>query len=428
MEDRNSMMIAGKHYNGFTLLELLVVVGVIGILVGLLLPAVQAAREAARRMSCSNNLKQVALGVYQYHSAFRILPPHGTGTFTQQNDPGSSSQFRLSFLVSILPFVAETSVWDSISHEYQGAPLSTYILAGGEVDDPYKMSWEVDQEEELGYLYPAMGPSPSISSYRFWKIEVSCYRCPSDPGVGSPGLGRTNYAACLGDAIEGLDEGRWRYRDAQWSPSGKEQMRATGRGMFVPRGTTRFSDVTDGLSSTIMVGEIATALGDRDIRTTPALNRGWKDGVLSDVSSCVWLVDPERPRFWGDGRYTDETITLPDSSGQGRGFRWADSMPLMTGFNTIRPPNTELCFGAGSETIGTLPSSSRHQGGMHVAMGDGAIIFITDSIDAGTQSSGTVTLDGVGELAPGSPSVFGLWGALGTRSQNEVNAENSIGY
>ncbi|MCP4890579.1 MAG: DUF1559 domain-containing protein [Planctomycetaceae bacterium] len=413
-----------KQHNGFTLLELLVVVGVIGILIGLLLPAVQAAREAARRMSCSNNLKQVALGVHQYHSAFRILPPHGTGTFTQQNDPGSSNQFRLSFLVSILPFVGETSVWDSISNEYQGASLSSDILARGEVDDPYEMSWEVDQGEELGYLYSPMGPSPSIPSYRFWQIEVSCYRCPSDPGVGSPALGRTNYAACLGDAIEGLDEGWWRYRDAQWSPSGKEQMLATGRGMFVPRGTIRLSDVTDGLSNTIMLGEITTDLNDRDTRTTPALNNGWKDGVLNEVTSCSLLVDPENPRFWGDGSYTGKITTLPKSGSQGRGFRWADSMPLMTGFNTIRPPNAELCFGAGSETIGTLPSSSRHQGGMHVAMGDGAIVFLTDSIDAGTQSSGTVTLEGVGELAPGRSSVFGLWGALGTRSQNEVIAED----
>ena len=98
-----------KH--GFTLLELMVVIGVIGILVGLLLPAVQAAREAARRMSCSNNFKQVALAVHQYHSAFQILPPHGTGTFNQSNDPATSNQFRLSFLVSILPFVGETPTW-----------------------------------------------------------------------------------------------------------------------------------------------------------------------------------------------------------------------------------------------------------------------------------------------------------------------------
>ena len=69
-----------KHNRGFTLVELLVVIAIIGVLVGLLLPAVQAAREAARRMSCSNNFKQIGLGIHNYHSAYKQLPKHGTGT------------------------------------------------------------------------------------------------------------------------------------------------------------------------------------------------------------------------------------------------------------------------------------------------------------------------------------------------------------
>ena len=405
------------HYNGFTLLELMVVVGVIGILIGLLLPAVQAAREAARRMSCSNNFKQIALGVHQYHSAFDILPPHGTGTFTNQNNPSTSNQFRLSFLVSILPFIGETPAWNSINDSYRGTPLSKDLLEAS--SDPYSGS-TIDltydgQDPTEQHLYPPMGPSPSIGSYPFWNSEIRCYRCPSDPGIGNPSLGRTNYAACLGDAIQGLDEGRWVFRESTWSPAGKELMIATGRGMFVPRGTTRFADVTDGLSSTIMLGEIATDLGDRDSRTTPSLNNGWEDGVLSNAKFCSEQRDYERPNFWQD------TIKLPNTAAQGRGFRWADAMPLMTGFNTIRPPNQELCYGGGSQTIGTSPTSSRHQGGAHCAMGDGAIIFLTDSIDCGGyEEKGTVTLDGIDQLAPGNKSVFGLWGAMGTRNQNEL--------
>ncbi|MGC6446823.1 MAG: DUF1559 domain-containing protein [Rubripirellula sp.] len=406
-----------KH--GFTLLELMVVIGVIGILVGLLLPAVQAAREAARRMSCSNNFRQVALAVHQYHSAFQILPPHGTGTFNQSNDPATSNQFRLSFLVSILPFVGETPTWNSISQSYEGKPLSGDSLE--ENNDPYDWDQGLDferNEETQTHVYPPMGPSPSVSSYAFWQATVSCYRCPSDPGQGSPSLGRSNYAACLGDAIEGLDEGRWQYRESKWSPSGKEQMLATGRGMFIPRGITRLSDVTDGLSNTIMMGEIATDLGDRDIRTVPSLDNGWKEGVLNNPRLCKEQVDYERPQFWNTGL---ESLKTPSVRAQGRGFRWADSMPLMTGFNTILPPNHQLCFGGGSETIGTLPPSSRHQGGVHCAMGDGSIIFFTNSIESGEYGlQGTVTVDGVGEFAPGQPSVFGLWGALGTRSGNEL--------
>lgn len=412
-----------RYHNGFTLLELLVVVGIIGILVGLLLPAVQSARESARRMSCSNNLKQIALGIHQYHSAFRILPPHGTGTFNQANDSTTSNQFRLSFLVSILPFMGEAALWDSISQAHEGAALSPDVRGTDETYDPWAMSLDDGDEQKPVHVYPPMGPSPSVPSYEFWSMELGCYRCPSDPGRGAPGLGRTNYAACLGDAIQGLDEGRWQYRESKWTPSGADQMHATARGVFIPRGITSLGDVTDGLSSTIMVGEIATDLGDRDIRTVPSLNHGWEDGVLLDVRICEQLTNPERPGFWGKPPYVTD-VPLPKDSAQGRGFRWADSMPLMTGFNTIMPPNRELCFGAGSETIGTLPPSSRHQGGIQVAMADGAVIFFTDSIECGSRVSGTVTLGGVGDLAPGNPSVFGLWGALGTRSQADIISDN----
>ncbi len=406
-----------RHRNGFTLLELLVVVGVIGILVGLLLPAVQAAREAARRMSCSNNFRQIALGVAQYHDAFGHLPPHGTGTFSNVNDPTNTNQFRLSFLVSITPFMGTSPTWSAISEELVGLPPEDDVNQEEDYDGMMGMM-SMGEYEEPSHVYPAMGPVPSMSSYEPWANEIPSYRCPSDPGIGLPALGRTNYTACLGDAIEGLDGGLWRYEAGQWSPSGEAQVRATGRGMFVPRMVTTFDDVTDGLSTTIMLGEIATDLGDNDIRTVPSINNGWAGGVLDDVRICRSHIDSTRPQFWDSG----SSIQLPTNNAQGRGHRWADANPLMTSFNTVLTPNRELCFGGDETTIGTLTMSSRHQGGGHVAMGDGSIKFITDSIECG-DSDGTVTLNGQAELAPGSPSVFGLWGALGTRDQAEIVGE-----
>jgi prepilin-type N-terminal cleavage/methylation domain-containing protein len=399
-------------YKGFTLLELLVVVAVIGILIGLLIPAVQAAREAARRMSCSNNLRQVALGVIEYHDAFGHLPPHGTGTFSHANQSANTNQFRLSYLVSILPFVGQTPLWEAISGEYRGDPPINI----GEIDSGSGMFSMMEQPEE-SHLYPAMGPSPIVASFKPWMNEVGILRCPSDPGAGSPGTARTNYAACLGDAIEGVDQGLWRHGNGKWSPSGEKQMQATGRGMFVLRMITAMSDVTDGLSNTVMLGEINTDLGDSDIRTMPSLNNGWRGGVVDDVSICRnGQIDPSRPSFWLTGA---AGLTLPSRT-EGRGYRWADSAPLMTGFNTILPPNSELCFGGNEATIGTLSSSSRHPGGAHLAMGDGAVRFITDSIESGNTSGGTVVLNGQGDYAPDSPSPFGLWGALGTRNQGEL--------
>lgn len=423
-----------KHHSGFTLLELLVVVGIIGVLVGLLLPAVQAAREAARRMSCSNNLKQVALAVTQYHDAFEVLPPHGTGTFNHANDPKTTNQFRLSFLVSITPFIGQTPVWETISGELSGQPPSNDVLSGDAfgISGMDMMDFDIDGNAIASHLYPAMGPTPSMDSYLPWTMEIPTYRCPSDPGIGLPALGRTNYTACVGDAIEGLDEGLWRHDGSKWSPSGKATMRATGRGMFVPRMITSFGDVTDGLSNTIMLGEIATDLGDKDTRTVPSLNNTANQtsavdnqsgnrsrGVLDDLHYCRTQIDPTRPQFWD---FSLPTLQLPANSAQGRGFRWADCVPLMTSCNTTLPPNSELCFVGDANTIGTSSTSSRHQGGCHVAMGDGAIKFITDSIECG-DFQGSVTTDGKGRLAPGSPSPFGLWGAIGTRNQRELVAE-----
>ncbi len=91
----------------FTLVELLVVIAIIGVMVGLLLPAVQAAREAARRMSCSNNMKQIGLGIQMYHDAYRYLPPL---SFTLQNS--ALTNRPASWIVRILPFIEQNAAYE----------------------------------------------------------------------------------------------------------------------------------------------------------------------------------------------------------------------------------------------------------------------------------------------------------------------------
>jgi hypothetical protein len=195
------------------------------------------------------------------------------------------------------------------------------------------------------------------------------------------------------------------------------EARAACRGAFVSHQATRFRDVLDGLANTVLAGEIATDLGDRDVRTMPALqNDAPPETVRDEPDLCEHegLVDPTRPKFWIQG----PPPTLANAE-EGRGYRWAASGAAFSGFNTILPPNREVCFGAGINGHGVATASSRHQGGVHVMMGDGAIKFITDSIVGGVVHDGNVWLSGTGESAPGSQSPYGLWGALGTRASAE---------
>jgi prepilin-type N-terminal cleavage/methylation domain-containing protein/prepilin-type processing-associated H-X9-DG protein len=408
----------------FTLVELLVVIAIIGVLVGLLLPAVQAAREAARRMSCSNNLKQVGLGLHNYHSAFKKLPQYQGGTggqpFAPAFDPIVGHNHKsLSIFVGLTPYIEQQALWEQISN-----PLLDPIT---------------------GNAFPPMGPSAYkrlashvTSRYAPWLTEIPTLRCPSDPGQGLPAHARTNYAACLGDSVT-VNHGPLVKPDppapanGPWIPARIQSVAAQGscRGMFVGRAFMRFRDVTDGLANTIAAGEINTDLGDGDITTQlSVLNSLALVADHPDYCEEQGHRDPNRPRFWG-------TNSVAVEIDYRRGSAWALGLHLCTGFNTILPPNQGMCGTIGEVTSplmgGVTPASSRHPGGAHVLLGDGAVRFITDSIEAGDVHHSTVYLDmnNDGNLsdsssAPsqvGAQSPFGLWGALGTRASREVPQE-----
>ena len=394
-----------KRRIGFTLVELLVVIAIIGVLVGLLLPAVQAAREAARRMSCSNNFKQIGLGIHNYHSAFKQLPLQRTGTdgdgSTNNHWAGYNDQNRrqLSFLVGLTPFIEQQAIWEVISNPFNDGTNS----------------------------FPAMGPTPDRLTYTPWVTELASFRCPSDPGTGQPANARTNYAACMGDAIHTINTGPFGSGLQPDSPAerGYERLHAAQRGMFVPFEKMGFRDVLDGLSNTLMGGEIATDLGDNDIRTQPHIGQKGFHDVNDNPSFCQQYVDPSRPQFWNPTEASNlQNDTAPDKA---RGFQWASGYLVYTGFQAILPPNREICIGnsqsvsslRATQQTGLASAGSRHQGGAHVLMGDGAIKFITDSIDAGNQNAPTIRLENTATIK-GGKSPYGLWGALGTRASKEV--------
>ncbi|WP_404309559.1 DUF1559 family PulG-like putative transporter [Neorhodopirellula lusitana] len=391
-------MTVANNRRAFTLVELLVVIAIIGVLVGLLLPAVQAAREAARRMSCSNNFKQIGLALHNYHSAYKQLPQQGTGTTVVSlkrsfNSTTQGNMLQLSMLVGLTPFMEQQAIWEVISNPYNdgGSPAN---------------------------VFPAMGPSLDNTDYSPWLTELPALRCPSDPGKNLPAFARTNYAACTGDSGDRLADGPTNGGRVNQNPfTREEESRAASRGVFITYKRTKFRDILDGLANTIIMGEIATDLGDRDARTIIAKSPGFDgDAFRDNPSSCKPLIDSARPQFWKPLQNTQGAV-------DGRGYRWAFCSGMYSAMNTILPPNSEVCSHNNTRLIQIAPPSSRHQGGCHILMSDGAVKFVTDSIEAGNSTAGVVYLGGSNGQAPGSRSPYGLWGSLGSRAGKEVIQE-----
>ncbi|GAA4470759.1 DUF1559 domain-containing protein [Novipirellula rosea] len=359
-------------------------------------------------MSCSNNFKQLGLAMHNYHAAYNKLPMHGTGTHppTPQNawiNMDNATNMRLSALVGLTPFMEQQALWEQISNPMLGrTDGSTTTNPGGTIP------------------WPAMGPTPGQIQYIPWVTEIAGLRCPSDPGTGLPALGRTNYVVCTGDSAQNNRDGYLNKPGSvlpyQPSSGTAQRSRASGRGVFHLGLQLGFRDILDGTANTIAMGEIATDLGDKDVRTIGGRLAGNSNAspFIADPLYCRNTqpgIDPNRPQFWAVGT---------DGSGDGRGFHWADAFPVFGQFTTIRPPNSEICGMSSWDRNMSASTSSRHQGGTHVLMGDGAVKFITDSIESGDQTIGNVVDGGTGARAPGSKSPYGLWGALGTRASKEV--------
>ncbi|MCC9601991.1 DUF1559 domain-containing protein [Stieleria sp. JC731] len=414
------MVLERRRVSGFTLVELLVVIAIIGILVGLLLPAVQAAREAARRMSCSNNFKQIGLALHNYHSAYKQLPTHGNGTgIGKQNNrwwqTGNDASHECnSALVPLTAFFEQQGIWDHVSNPSTKSVTGAPPPATTGITNPAR--------------WPAMGPNPRNFSrnpgYVPWATEIPTLRCPSDPGVGLPALGRTNYAMCLGDSPHGWHTS---LKTGELNPAGNGAVlnyNSVSRGVFMIRRAAKYRDILDGLSNTIAMGEIITDIGDRDIRAAASWLQQGGHLVNDNPKYCEdqGEIDPERPRFWcNDSANCTVPPFLRQRVWDSRGCAWANFRPHCTQVFTVLPPNSEVCVGRWIDGPGTMPPSSNHQGGAHILMTDGAVVFMTDSVEAGNPRNGAVRRNaGGGPREPGQFSPYGLWGALGTKASHEI--------
>ncbi|MCL2622360.1 MAG: DUF1559 domain-containing protein [Planctomycetaceae bacterium] len=365
----------GKLY-AFTLVELLVVIAIIGILIALLLPAVQAAREAARRMQCSNNLKQISLALHTYHDANGAFPSSKVGFGSRYN--------WISFHVTLLPYTEQTALYDRLAG--QGFP---------------------DAQDNTGGAYSA---------------SISYLACPSDGRAKEPfeqrnNATRTSYMGSFSDTIWGSDESAWNDRGFFSGP-----LYHPDRPNVMPRFRT-FGSISDGSSNTVAFAEaVVGQRGTRNVKGGFVVNLPNPPQPPSELVKTVSTID--RSVYANDREVADFA----------RGMNYAEGNVAITGFQTILPPNSP----SGSASAGGLgqagwyysisSASSNHTGGVNIGLGDGSVQFVSDTVASGDPTAdiyGTVyattrAWNNHPEFTGRSP--FGVWGALGSINGGESNS------
>lgn len=323
------MSFRGKQY-GFTLIELLVVIAIIGVLVGLLLPAVQQAREAARRVACTNNLKQLGLAVHNYASANRDSFPKAF----QAADvwPSGPAGAGLSWIVEILPMIEEQSLYDQIDRNIAGATTNS---------DPTQ----------------ALTASSSLSGLSCPSNPAEADRRQSDDNAANQGASwagkTTHYMGVTGGFIPWS---AWASFPGIKDPNRHDEAHLllatngifscqpqTGAANKSPLGV-KFKDVTDGLSATYLLGEISwNGVGTKSIFGTRSFLAGYSKNFVGCVNAArhIHLSNP-----------INETMNLLEAGGS------------LTN----------------NEKWNSLGWGSNHPGGGHFVMGDGAVRFVNEGI------------------------------------------------
>jgi len=391
-----------RKSRAFTLVELLVVIAIIGMLIALLLPAVQAAREAARRMQCSNNTKQLSLALHTVHDALQRFPagfadPTWRAYKRPDNGGNMGNSDLYGFLISLLPFVEQNAFYESIVAGAQAcvanAAAAEYRLFHPGNND----SWNV-------------GPNGTAMRSPFIGVPVVALRCPSDglaATMPNNELARTSYHGCWGDLL--MERG--------WSNRGRGLF---AHGEATAGGVRTMGSVPDGTSNTIAISEVLAAPG----QANESRNK------IAIVVTAASITPQECANFRGsDGSLN---LVAGEAFGRGRkGVRWAAAQLCFSGFTTSLPPNSTSCAARadmgewGIEDRAFITASSNHSGGVNIGLLDGSVRFVSDSVQVANQSASTITRGGVtfnlipnsnGEASPvfTGASPYGVWGALGT--------------
>jgi prepilin-type N-terminal cleavage/methylation domain-containing protein len=286
-----------RHRSAFTLIELLVVIAIIAILIGLLLPAVQKVREAAARMSCSNNLKQLGLAAHNHESAYGYLPPGYYGVWPDVNV--SDSAFNLAYMTGcnmldvMLPYMEQGNLYQQIPQilfqtppPNQNPPNPTFFPAWSDAGNPPNggdPSWQLSQNRIKSFICPSAPTRRPTNTSVFYSYDAEVLYVWYYPGFDG-NMAATNYTG-----VSGSNGALAIASSSNYGPGANLRQYA---GIFNNRSKTTITSITDGTSNTLMFGEGVGGItnGNQDfiwqwIDVGPMPTRR---GITTDTKNVSW--------------------------------------------------------------------------------------------------------------------------------------------